>query len=113
MSIAELAKDVSVVKAVETILEFAVVEGASDIHIESLATEVIIRYRIDGVLHDVLNLPKELSPALVARIKILSNLKLDETRLPQDGRMQFKSDEGKKVFFGQPQRQRGRGRQRN
>ena len=97
VSIAELAKDVSVVKAVETILEFAVVEGASDIHIEPLATEVIVRYRIDGVLNDVLNLPKELQPALVARIKILSNLKLDETRLPQDGRMQFQSDEGKKV----------------
>ena len=96
-SIAELAKDVSVIKAVETILEFAVVEGASDVHIEPLATEVMVRYRIDGVLHDVLNLPKELRPALVARIKILSNLKLDETRLPQDGRMQFQSDEGKKV----------------
>jgi len=97
VSIAELAKDVSVIKAVETILEFAVVEGASDVHIEPLANEVMVRYRIDGVLHDVLNLPKELRPALVARIKILSNLKLDETRLPQDGRMQFQSDEGKKV----------------
>jgi type IV pilus assembly protein PilB len=93
----ELAKDVSIVKAVDTLLEFAIVEGASDIHIESLPDEVVVRYRIDGVLHDVLTLPKELHPALVARIKILSNLKLDETRLPQDGRTQFKSDEGEQV----------------
>jgi type IV pilus assembly protein PilB len=97
VSIADLAKDVSVIKAVETILEFAVVEEASDIHIEPLANEVAVRYRVDGVLHDVLNLAKELQPALVARIKILANLKLDETRLPQDGRMMFKSEGGKKV----------------
>jgi len=97
VSIADLAKDVSVIKAVETILEFAVVEEASDIHIEPLSNEVAVRYRVDGVLHDVLNLAKELQPALVARIKILANLKLDETRLPQDGRMMFKSEGGKKV----------------
>lgn len=97
VSVADLAKDVSVVKAIDTILEFAVVEEASDIHIEPLSNEVVVRYRIDGVLHDVLNLPKELQPALVARIKILANLKLDETRLPQDGRMMFKSEGGEKV----------------
>jgi type IV pilus assembly protein PilB len=97
VSIVDLAKDVSVIKAVDTILEFAVVEDASDVHIEPLANEVVVRYRIDGVLHDVLNLPRELQPALAARIKILANLKLDETRLPQDGRMMFKSEGGEKV----------------
>ncbi len=94
ISISDLAKDVSVVKAVDKILEFAVVEKASDIHLEPLTDMVIVRYRIDGVLHDVLELPRELQPALVARIKIMANLKLDETRLPQDGRMQFKSESG-------------------
>lgn len=95
--LSELAKDVSIVKAVATLLEFAIIEEASDIHLEPLADAVIVRYRIDGILHDVLTLPLELLPALVARIKILSSLKLDETRLPQDGRLQFESDEGKKI----------------
>ena len=92
ISIGDLAKDVSVVKAVDKILEYAVVEEASDIHLEPLVDMVVVRYRIDGVLHDVLELSKELHPALIARIKIMANLKLDETRLPQDGRMQFKSE---------------------
>jgi len=95
--ITELAKDVSIVKAVDTLIEFAIVEDASDIHIEPLPDEVIVRYRMDGVLHDMLTLPLELDPAMVARIKILASLKLDETRLPQDGRMQFESEEGEKV----------------
>lgn len=97
VSLNELAKDISIVKAIDTLLEFAILENASDLHLEPLANEVIVRYRIDGVLNDVLTLPLELHPALVARVKILANLKLDETRLPQDGRMQFKSEEGKKV----------------
>jgi len=95
--IAELAKDVSIIKAVNTLLEFATVEDASDIHIEPLSDNIIIRYRIDGVLHDVLTLPLEIHPALVARIKILANLKLDETRLPQDGRMKYVNEAGEKV----------------
>ena len=95
--IGELAKDVSIVKAIDTLLEFAILEDASDVHLEPLVNEVVVRYRIDGVLHDVLTLPLEIHPALVARIKILANLKLDETRLPQDGETEFKSEEGKKV----------------
>ncbi len=90
----ELAQDVSIVEAVKQMLEFAVVEGASDIHIEALADLVLVRYRIDGVLHDMITLPKVLHPAIIARIKILSSLKLDETRLPQDGRIKFESEEG-------------------
>lgn len=95
--IGELAKDISIVKAIDTLLEFAILENASDLHLEPLANEVIIRYRIDGVLHDALTLPLELHPALVARVKILANLKLDETRVPQDGQIQFKSEEGKTI----------------
>jgi len=97
IAVSDLAKDVSVVKAVDKIFEFAVVEQASDIHIEPLSDTVIVRYRIDGVLHDVLELPRELQPAVVARIKIMANLKLDETRLPQDGRMQYKGEGGEKI----------------
>ncbi len=90
----ELAEDVSIIQAVSRMLEFAVISEASDIHIEALNDSVLVRYRIDGVLHDMIKLPKSLQPAIVARIKILSALKLDETRLPQDGRMKFESDEG-------------------
>jgi len=90
----ELAEDVSIIQAVGRMLEFAVIAEASDIHIEALADSVLVRYRIDGVLHDMITLPKSLHPAIVARIKILSSLKLDETRLPQDGRLKFESDEG-------------------
>ncbi|KKT39229.1 MAG: type IV-A pilus assembly ATPase PilB, type IV pilus assembly protein PilB [Candidatus Collierbacteria bacterium GW2011_GWC1_45_47] len=90
----ELAQDVSIVEAVKQMLEFAVVEGASDIHIEALADLVLVRYRIDGVLHDMITLPRDLHPAIIARVKILSSLKLDETRLPQDGRIKFESEEG-------------------
>jgi type IV pilus assembly protein PilB len=90
----ELAADVSIVEAVNKLLEFAVVEEASDIHIEPLADALLIRYRIDGVLHDMVQLPKNLHAAIIARLKILSSLKLDETRLPQDGRIRFESDEG-------------------
>lgn len=93
-SLQELAEDVSIVEAVNQLLEFAVVEEASDIHIEPLTDLVLIRYRIDGVLHDMISLPKDLHPAIIARLKILSSLKLDETRLPQDGRIKFESDEG-------------------
>jgi len=95
--LADLAENVSIVEAVNKLLGVAVVERASDIHIESLPDELLVRYRIDGVLHDVLKLPKELHPAIIARVKILAGLKLDETRQPQDGRIKFKTDEGEVV----------------
>ena len=83
------AKELPVIKALDTLLEYAIAEKASDIHIEGIEENVIIRFRIDGVLHDMITLSKELHPALVARVKILSNLKIDEHRLPQDGRFKF------------------------
>lgn len=79
-------KEAPVIKLVGSILEQAVSKGTSDIHIEPLETEAIVRYRIDGVLQETLRFPKTLYNSLVARIKILASLRLDERRKPQDGR---------------------------
>lgn len=92
-----LAQDVSIVRLVDTMVEYAASEEASDIHIEGLSDGVLIRYRVDGILHDIVTLPKKLHQALIARIKILSDLKLDETRRPQDGRFRFKTKEGELI----------------
>ncbi len=83
----ELAQDLPVVRIVESLLEHAVFEGASDIHIEPTEQDLAVRYRVDGILRNVMTLPKNAQAGVVARIKVLSNLKLDEHRLPQDGRM--------------------------
>ncbi len=92
------AKDLPVVRIVDTLLKHAILEKSSDIHIEPMEKEVIVRYRIDGILHDVMTLPKQVSAGLVARIKILSNLKIDEHRLPQDGRFKIEDEEHKISF---------------
>ncbi|MFW5853467.1 MAG: GspE/PulE family protein [Patescibacteria group bacterium] len=94
----ELAEDLPVVRIVDTLLSHAVMQKASDIHIETFEQEVIIRYRIDGILHDAMVLPKEVGPGLTARLKVLSNLRLDEKRLPQDGRFKIKSARGNISF---------------
>lgn len=86
--------DLPVTRILDTLLEYAFAEGASDLHIELLEDEVLVRFRIDGMLNDILSLPKEIHLALVARVKILSSLKLDEHRVPQDGRFKFKLEEG-------------------
>lgn len=83
---AEKAEDAPIVKIVDVILSNAVDAKASDIHIEPSENDVRVRYRIDGILHTSLRLPKNVLPAIISRIKILSNLKIEETRLPQDGR---------------------------
>lgn len=94
----KLADDVPVVRIVDTLLKHAILQDASDIHIEPMETELLVRYRIDGMLHDAMVLPKNVAPSISARIKVLSSLKLDEKRLPQDGR--FKIDmNGEKVSF--------------
>jgi type IV pilus assembly protein PilB len=85
----ELAQDLPVVRIVESLLEHAVFEGASDIHIEPSEQDVVVRYRVDGILRSVMTLPRNSLSGIVARIKVLSNLKLDEHRLPQDGRMKI------------------------
>jgi type IV pilus assembly protein PilB len=94
----KLAEDLPVVRIVDTLLRHAIVQGASDIHIEPGEEEVVVRYRIDGILSDAMKLPKHASGTLVARIKVLSNLKLDQKRLPQDGRFKMEMD-GQKVAF--------------
>ena len=84
-TIKTLVQDSPISKALSTILEFAAKNRASDIHIEPLEKELKIRARVDGVLREIMKLPKSTEPPLVSRIKILANLKIDEHRIPQDG----------------------------
>ena len=91
----KIAEELPIVRIVDTLLKHAVLQRASDIHIEPLEKEVVVRYRIDGILHDAMTLPKIAAPGIVARIKVLSNLKLDEHRLPQDGRFKVETEEYK------------------
>ncbi len=103
------AQDVPVIKIVDTLIKHAILERASDIHIEPTEKEVVVRYRVDGVLRDAMILPKSAAAGIVARIKVLSNLKLDECRLPQDGRFKAESDQWRyslrvstlPVFYGE------------
>lgn len=94
----EVIKGAPVARMLTTVMRNAVEQRASDIHIEPLGDECRIRYRIDGVLRTVLTLPVSILPALVARVKVLSNLKLDETRVPQDGRIR-QTYQDKKIDF--------------
>lgn len=91
-SIKTIVQDSPISKALSAILEFAARNRASDVHIEPLEKELKVRCRIDGVLREVMRLPKSTEPALVSRIKILSNLKIDEHRMPQDGQFTIMVD---------------------
>lgn len=91
----KMAEDLPIVRILDTLLKHAILQNASDIHIEVLENELLIRYRIDGILHDAMVLPKVVATSIIARIKVLANLKLDEKRLPQDGRFKIEvNDEG-------------------
>jgi len=92
------AEDLPIIKIVDTLLKHAILQNASDIHIEPMEKEVVVRYRIDGILHDAMVLPLQVQSGIVARIKVLSNLKLDEHRLPQDGRFKIETEEYKISF---------------
>lgn len=92
------AEELPIVNIVNSILEHAVYEGASDIHIEPAEAEVVVRYRVDGVLKGVMNLPKKVQQGIIARIKILSNLKIDEHMIPQDGRFKIQISDEKLAF---------------
>jgi len=94
----KMAEDLPVVRIVDTLLRHAIIQGASDIHVEPTETELLIRYRIDGMLHDAMTLPRHVTSTITARVKVLSNLKLDQKRLPQDGRFKMEMD-GQKVSF--------------
>ncbi len=92
-NIRTIVQDSPISKALSTILEYAAKNRASDIHIEPLEKELKIRARIDGVLREIMKLPKSTEPPLVSRIKILSNLKIDEHRIPQDGQFTIHVDD--------------------
>ncbi len=87
-----LAEDASVVKLVDGIISKAIVEHASDIHVEPDEDILRIRYRVDGILHEVLTLNRILHPAIVSRVKIMSGMDIAEKRIPQDGRFKIKKD---------------------
>jgi type IV pilus assembly protein PilB len=91
----KMAKELPIIRIVDVLIKHAILERASDIHIEPMEKEVLVRYRIDGILRDAMTLPKSTAPGIVARIKILANLKLDEHRIPQDGRFKVETDEYK------------------
>ena len=91
----KLAEDLPVVKIVDSLLKHAILQNASDIHIEPMENQVLVRYRIDGILHDAMVLPKNAGASITARIKVLSSLKLDEKRLSQDGRFKVESENDK------------------
>jgi type IV pilus assembly protein PilB len=89
------AEEIPIIKIVDTLLKHAILQETSDVHIEPLEKEVVVRYRIDGILHDVMTLPITTALGIVARVKVLSNLKLDEHRLPQDGRLKIETEDFK------------------
>lgn len=92
------AETVSIINVVNSVLENAVYETASDIHVEPNEKEIVVRYRIDGVLKPIMTLPRNFQSGLIARIKILANLKLDEHMIPQDGRFKIQVQEEKVAF---------------
>ena len=94
----QMAEDLPVVKIVDSLIFHAILQNASDIHIEPGEKELTVRYRIDGILHDAMVLDKAAGAGITARIKVLANLKLDEKRLPQDGRFK-KEQDGEKISF--------------
>ena len=91
--ISQIIKEAPIAKIVSTILEYALTSRASDAHIEPQEDRVRVRYRIDGILYDRLSLPKTVQESVISRIKILSDMKIDEHRTPQDGRFNFKSED--------------------
>ncbi len=92
------AEELPIINIVKTILEHSVFENSSDIHIEPTELDLVVRFRIDGILREMMHLPKAVQSGIVARIKILSNLKIDEHMIPQDGRFKI-SVQGETLSF--------------
>jgi type IV pilus assembly protein PilB len=90
-AVQNLVQDAPITRALNAILDYAAQSRASDIHIEPREHELKIRYRIDGILQETMTLPKSIEPALISRIKIMANLRIDEHRIPQDGQFQISS----------------------
>lgn len=94
----KVAQGLPIIRIVDTLIKHAILQEASDIHIEPDEKEVRVRYRIDGILHEAMTLPRQVKAGIIARIKVLSSLKLDEHRVPQDGRFKLEK-EGRKMSF--------------
>jgi type IV pilus assembly protein PilB len=94
----KIAQGLPIIRIVDTLIKHAILQNASDIHIEPDEKEVRVRYRIDGILHEAMTLPKQVADGIIARIKVLSNLKLDEHRVPQDGRFKLEKEDKKMSF---------------
>lgn len=97
----KMAEELPVVRMVDALISHAITQQASDIHIEPFEKELLVRYRIDGILHSAMVLPKKIAPGITARIKVMSQLRLDEKRLPQDGRFKIETGgiSGRRVSF--------------
>jgi type IV pilus assembly protein PilB len=92
---AKAAEDVPIIKIVDSLIEYAYQNHASDVHIEPEETKTLVRFRVDGILHDIIILPKVIHDLVVTRIKILSKLRTDEHRSAQDGKLRIKIDSNK------------------
>lgn len=95
--ISKTAAAVPIVSILDTIIEHATTLNTSDIHFEPLEHELLVRFRIDGIMQEIVSMPKAIAPILVARVKILGNLQIDEHRTPQDGRFRFERDDGSSI----------------
>ena len=93
VALEKLAENIPIINIIDSVIEYAISLNASDIHFEPLAKRLLIRFRIDGILREVIDIPKIIHPAIIARIKIMSNLLIDEHSKPQDGRFKFKLEE--------------------
>jgi type IV pilus assembly protein PilB len=96
--LSKVAEDLPVVRVTDLLLRHAILQSASDIHIEPTEENVICRYRIDGILYDAMTLPRTMLAGIVARVKVLSHLKIDEHRLPQDGRFKMETEDYRVAF---------------
>lgn len=95
--LSKTATAVPIVTILDNIIDHAITLNASDIHFEPLERELLIRFRIDGIMSEILSLPHAIASILVARVKILGNLQIDEHRVPQDGRFRFEVDDGSSI----------------
>lgn len=95
--LSKTATAVPIVSILDNIIDHAMTLNASDIHFEPLEHELLVRFRIDGIMQEILSLPQAIAPILVARVKILGSLQIDEHRVPQDGRFRFERDDGSKI----------------
>ncbi len=95
--LSRMAEALPIITILNSILENAAIMNASDIHFEPLAKKLLVRYRVDGIMQEILSLPKDIDPILIARVKILANMQIDEHRVPQDGRFHFNIEDKNEI----------------